>query len=132
MIHTLTVTSHHREEVIDITAHVTEALRTLGVPEGVATLFCPHTTGALTIQEAADPDVARDLTATFSHLVPLRGDYRHAEGNSDAHVKAALVGCAQTFLVEAGRPRLGRWQGIFFCELDGPRQRQLWLKVLPG
>ena len=132
MIHTLDVTSRRREEVIDITALVTGAVALAGVPDGVATLFCPHTTGALTIQEAADPDVARDLTATFSRLVPLRGDYRHAEGNSDAHVKAALVGCAQTFLVEHGRPRLGRWQGIFFCELDGPRERQLWLKILPG
>lgn len=132
MIHTIEVTSHHREEAIDVTERVTAALAALGVRDGVATLFCPHTTGALTIQEAADPDVARDLVATFARLVPHHGDYRHAEGNSDAHVKAALVGCAQTFLVEQGRPRLGTWQGIFFCELDGPRRRQLWLKVLPG
>jgi secondary thiamine-phosphate synthase enzyme len=129
MTKTLTLRSHLREELVNITALVAEAVAASGVDEGVATLFCPHTTGALTIQEAADPDVARDLVATLARLIPLRGDYRHAEGNSDAHAKAALIGCAQTFLVEQGRPKLGQWQGIFFCELDGPRDRTVWLQV---
>jgi secondary thiamine-phosphate synthase enzyme len=132
MNQTLTLATRSREALVDITGLVAEAVAASGVDEGIAMLYCPHTTGALTIQEAADPDVARDLVATFARLVPLRGDYRHVEGNADAHAKAALIGCAQTFLVEQGRPKLGQWQGIFYCELDGPRERTLWLKIIPG
>jgi len=125
---TLTLSTTRREEFVAITS----ALQTLCAKnnwrDGTLHLHCPHTTAGLTVNENADPDVARDMLAALSKLVPSSGDYRHAEGNSDAHVKASLMGPALTLLVEAGRILLGTWQGIYFCEFDGPRRRQLWVR----
>jgi len=115
-----------------VTDLVQRLVRERGFADGVLALYCPHTTAALTVNEGADPDVARDVTATLRALVPERGDYRHAEGNSDAHVKCSLVGQGLFVIVEDGRVRLGTWQRIFFCEFDGPRSRSFWAQWLPG
>lgn len=129
---TLAVKTGRREVLVNITREVTEAVSTTGVKDGVAIVYCPHTTGAITIQEAADPDVALDISNTLTTIVPYEGDYRHAEGNSDSHLKAALVGSSDMIPIEDGRLRLGTWQGIFFCEFDGPRDRKVLVKVLAG
>jgi secondary thiamine-phosphate synthase enzyme len=131
-LQTLAVKTGRREVLVNITREVTEAVSTTGVKEGVAIVYCPHTTGAITIQEAADPDVALDISNTLTTIVPYEGDYRHAEGNSDSHLKAALVGSSDMIPIEDGRLRLGTWQGIFFCEFDGPRDRKVLVKVLAG
>ena len=131
-LQTLSVQTDRREVLVDITRAVTEAIATTGVTDGVAYVYCPHTTGGITIQESADPDVALDISNTLSRLVPHAGGYRHAEGNADAHVKAALVGSSDVIPVEDGHPCLGTWQGIFFCEFDGPRRRKVHVKVLAG
>jgi secondary thiamine-phosphate synthase enzyme len=101
-----------------------------GVAEGTCYLYVPHTTAAVTINEHADPDVASDVEGFFDRLVPLRGPYKHSEGNSDSHMKSILVGAMQTIFIEGGKLALGRWQGIFFCEFDGPRDRKLYVKIL--
>jgi secondary thiamine-phosphate synthase enzyme len=106
------------------------AVQRSGVSSGICYLYVPHTTAGVTINEHADPDVARDLEGVFDRLVPQKGPYRHSEGNSDSHAKAVLVGPGQVIFVERGELALGRWQGVFFCEFDGPRQRRLHVKVV--
>ena len=127
---TLNVTTHAREEMADITNAVANLVHAHGWTDGALLLFCPHTTGAVTINEGADPDVVRDITVNMKKLVPHRGDYLHAEGNSDAHIKSSLFGCDQMVIVEGGRLQLGTWQKIYFCEFDGPRSRKLWVQWL--
>jgi secondary thiamine-phosphate synthase enzyme len=120
------VRSGARREMIDITSKVAAAVE--GAGDGLCHVFVPHTTAAVVINEHADPDVARDLTAAYEAMVPqIR--FAHAEGNSDAHLMATLLGSSVTVPVEGGRLRLGTWQGIFFVELDGPRSRKVWVKV---
>lgn len=126
----LQIQTHGREELVDITGAVRKLVREQGWQSGALLLFCPHTTGAVTINEGADPDVARDITVNMTKLVPRKGDYRHAEGNSDAHIKSSLFGCDQMVIVEGGDVELGTWQSIYFCEFDGPRTRTLWVKFL--
>jgi len=126
---TLTVKTDRRTQAIDVTAQVKRAVRESGVQSGVCHLYVPHTTAAIFINENADPDVARDIEATLDHLIPLAGNYRHAEGNADSHIKSILVGASQCVLIENGQLVLGRWQGIFFCEWDGPRERRLLVKI---
>lgn len=127
---TLTLHTTTREQMLDITSAIRELVSTRGWRDGALLLFCPHTTGALTVNEAADPDVARDMTVNMGHLVPRHGDYRHAEGNSDAHIKTSLFGPSLMLIVDGGEVRLGTWQGIYFCEWDGPRSRKLWAQWL--
>ena len=124
------VSTRSRTEFVNITSQVEEALRREGVAEGVCHVFVPHTTAGVTINENADPDVTRDILATLSRLVPPQGDYRHGEGNSDAHVKASLMGFAATVPVSAGRLVLGTWQAIYFAEFDGPRRRRCLVTAL--
>jgi len=124
----LIVKTGRREEFIAVTRMLEEMCARKGWQDGMLQLHCPHTTAGLTINENADPDVTRDILMTLSKLVPLSGGYRHAEGNSDAHVKASLMGSGLALMVEAGRILLGTWQGVFFCEFDGPRTRQLWVR----
>lgn len=119
-----------RDEWIDVTGLVAEAVRASGVREGLCVVFAPHTTAAVTVNENADPDVPRDARLQLSAISPVRPDYRHAEGNSDAHVKTSLVGPSLQLIVSGGRLLLGRWQGVWFCEFDGPRTRQLWVRTL--
>jgi len=113
-----------REEFVDITADVTRVAREAGVANGFALVYCPHTTAAITINENADPDVVRDLLAGLAAIAPRSAAWRHAEGNSDGHLKASLVGPSVTIPIVEGRLTLGTWQGVYFCEFDGPRQRR--------
>ncbi|HUX08209.1 MAG TPA: secondary thiamine-phosphate synthase enzyme YjbQ [Acidobacteriota bacterium] len=129
MIKRIQINSTRRCEMIDITPQVAEAVREAGIDEGLCTVYCPHTTGAVTVNEGADPDVAADILARLERLAPPDAGYRHAEGNSDAHVKAALIGPSVSIPIENGRPALGTWQRIFFCEFDGPRQRTALIKI---
>ncbi len=125
------ITTSARRQFLDITARVREAVAESGVREGLCVVYCPHTTAAITINEHADPDVVRDIDAVLTKLAPRRGDYAHVEGNSDAHIQCSLLGPSQTLIIHAGRLVLGTWQGIFFCEFDGPRQRTFYVKILP-
>ncbi len=118
-----------RSEFIDITSRISDELKRSGVLNGTCNVYMPHTTAGLTINENADPDVTRDILAGLSHLVPLHGDYRHAEGNSDAHIKASLMGFSLMVPVIDGHLVLGTWQGIYFCEFDGPRNRHVLVGI---
>ena len=125
MMRTLGIRSSQRVELIDVTHEVTEVVRGSGVAEGFCLVYVPHTTAAVTINENADPSVVRDVIRKLSELVPQDDAYSHSEGNSDAHVKSTLVGCSTVIPVQGGRLVLGTWQAVYFCEFDGPRQRQL-------
>ncbi|WP_319469020.1 secondary thiamine-phosphate synthase enzyme YjbQ [uncultured Pseudodesulfovibrio sp.] len=127
---TLQIRTHDHEEMLDITGAVRGLINENGWSDGALLLYCPHTTGAVTINEGADPDVVRDILVNMRKLVPHTGDYHHAEGNSDAHIKSSLFGCEQMVIVEGGNIQLGTWQKIYFCEFDGPRTRKLWVKWL--
>jgi secondary thiamine-phosphate synthase enzyme len=129
---TLLVKTERRTQLVDVTAQVQKAVASSGVTSGVCYLYVPHTTAAVTINECADPDVARDFEAAIDRLIPAHGPYRHSEGNSDSHVKSILVGVSVTVPVESGKLALGRWQGVFFCEFDGPRERKLNVLVVAG
>ena len=125
---TIRIQTHDHEEMADITTAVRKVINENGWSDGALLLYCPHTTGAVTVNEGADPDVVRDILVNMRKLVPHRGDYHHAEGNSDAHIKSSLFGCDQMVVVEGGNIQLGTWQKIYFCEFDGPRTRKLWVK----
>lgn len=127
---TLTVQSHHQVEMIDITRAASQAIRDCGITDGVAVIYTPHTTAAITINENADPDVSRDMVMAINKLVPMQDAYRHLEGNSAAHIKSSLFGASETLIIENGSLILGTWQGLYFCEFDGPRQRKVHIKVI--
>ena len=127
---TFEVHTSRREELIRVTSALQELVDAKGWRDGALVVYCPHTTAALTINEAADPDVAADLVMALSRLLPREGGYKHVEGNSDSHVKTTLVGPSQTLIVSGGRIQLGTWQGVFLCEWDGPRNRKLWAQWL--
>jgi secondary thiamine-phosphate synthase enzyme len=129
-VQTLKIKTDRRTQLLEVTAQVEQAIEKSQVTDGVCYVYVPHTTAAVMINECADPDVATDLEGAFDHLIPFEGPYRHAEGNSDSHMKSVLVGASQTIFVERGHLVLGRWQGIFFCEFDGPRERRLQVKVV--
>ncbi len=124
------VRTTQRQQFVDITSQVQRCVDEAGFEDGLVCIFVPHTTAGVTINEGADPDVLRDLSDTLSDLVPNRADYRHAEGNSDSHVKSSLIGPSLTVIVEGGRLKLGTWQAIYFTEFDGPRSRQCWVKTI--
>jgi len=127
----LKVRTGEREELKDITGEIERIIEKKGWKEGAAHIYVPHTTAGILVNEGADPDVAGDILRRLKVLAPLRGDYRHYEGNSDAHIKASLTGSSLLLMVEGGRLRLGRWQRVFFAEFDGPRQREVWISFLP-
>ncbi len=131
MIHELLVNSSTREEFIEITSQVQELVTNTGKQAGQVICFVPHTTAGITINENADPDVRRDLVYKLHKEIPQSDGYHHTEGNSDAHLKASLMGFSLTLLFERGRLLLGTWQGVYFCEFDGPRHRKLIVKVVP-
>jgi secondary thiamine-phosphate synthase enzyme len=120
-----------RTEMVDITVEVQRVVSALGIKTGTCYVYIPHTTAGILVNEHADPDVAHDAEGAMDRLVPAAGPFRHAEGNSDSHVKAMLVGTNTFVFVEEGKLALGRWQGIFLAEFDGPRERKLYVKVLP-
>lgn len=133
MLVTETIKTRERNQFLDITARVAAAVGKSGVKEGVAVVFVPHTTAAVTINENADPDVKSDMTRKLGEMIPHRESYYdHGEGNSDSHVKTSLVGPSLTVIVHDGALVLGTWQGIYFCEFDGPRTREFHVKVMAG
>jgi len=128
-MHVFSVKTRSRNEMVDITAKVKQAVSEAGVKNGICTVYCPHTTAAITINENADPDVPEDILMKLRKMVPPDEGYAHREGNSDAHIKSSLVGNTAQLLVENGQIELGTWQGIFFCEFDGARSRKVWIQV---
>jgi secondary thiamine-phosphate synthase enzyme len=130
MIQTFQVKTSIQTEFIDITRSVQETVKKTGLEDGICIIFIPHTTAAVTINENADPSVVQDILMELNKIVPFKDQYRHMEGNSPAHIKASLLGCSQTVFVESGKLVLGTWQGIFFCEFDGPRDRKVHVKVM--
>jgi len=129
-MHSFSVTTHSRCEMVDITHRVEEVVSAQGVKEGVVCVFAPHTTAAITINENADPAVPKDVLTQLERMVPRNAPFSHREGNSDAHIKSSLVGASEFVIVSGGKLMLGTWQSIFFCEFDGPRTRRVFVQVL--
>jgi secondary thiamine-phosphate synthase enzyme len=123
------VNTQRHTEFVPVTCHVQTAVTEMGIRDGVVTVFVPHTTAGVTINENADPDVAADMASALDRMVPWNGPYRHGEGNSAAHVKASLMGSSVRVPVQNGRLHLGTWQGIYVCEFDGPRTRECWISA---
>jgi secondary thiamine-phosphate synthase enzyme len=127
----LEIRTRQRTEFVEITDRVNAMLRQSNLQEGICVVYCPHTTAAVTVNENADPDVVHDLLAWLNRSIPQhQPDFRHSEGNSDAHIKSSLMGPSVTLIVDKGALVLGRWQGIYFCEFDGPRTRQVHVQIL--
>lgn len=129
MLNRLSIRTHSRSELMDITPLVRDMVHKSKIENGVCYVFVPHTTAGITINENADPSVRQDILAELDKLVPWQGDYSHLEGNAAAHIKASLVGSSETIPVEKGDLVLGTWQGVFFAEFDGPRRREVWIKI---
>jgi secondary thiamine-phosphate synthase enzyme len=129
MVHALALRTSRRTKFVNITAEVARQAVASGVASGVCYLYVPHTTAGVTINEGDDPDVARDIEAALDRIVPRDAGYKHYEGNSDSHIKSSLVGVSQSVLIEGGQLVLGRWHAIFFCEFEGPRHREVHLKI---
>ena len=126
----LSVKTSTRTELIDITSQIAKAVNKSGIRDGLCMLYVPHTTGAVTINESADPSVRGDIMMVLNQIVPWEANYKHMEGNSPAHVKATLVGASELIAIENGALVLGTWQGIFFCEFDGPRTRKIHAHIM--
>ena len=127
-----TVKTNSQTEMIDITASIQDVVHKTGLQEGFCFVFVPHTTAAVTINESADPSVKSDMLKVINQVIPWEAGYRHMEGNSPAHIKSTLVGASELIAVEKGRLVLGTWQGVFFCEFDGPRTRKVHVNLLPS
>ncbi len=132
MVETISIKTSSGEEFRDITSLVAEKVKSAAVSEGIVTVFVPHTTAAVTVNEDADPSVLRDIISSLDRMIPVKGDYSHLEGNSHAHIKSSIIGSSRQIIVEGGKLKLGTWQGIYFCEFDGPRRREVWIKILPA
>lgn len=132
MLQTFEVQTSAKTDLVDITRLVQEAVRKTKVADGICIIFVPHTTAGITINENADPAVSQDIVMMFDKIVPNRGPYQHLEGNSPAHIKASMIGFSQMVFVASGKLVLGTWQGIFFCEFDGPRSRKVHVNVMQG
>jgi len=129
MVETIHINTTKRTQLIDITSKVSEMVKRSNIKDGVCLVYVPHTTAAVTINENADPSVSEDIINIINEIVPWRYDYKHLEGNSPAHIKATLIGPSITIIIENGHLSLGTWQGIFFCEFDGPRNRRVLVKI---
>lgn len=129
---TLSVKTDSHTQMKDITRLIQDEVRKSGVKDGLCVVFTPHTTAAVTINENADPDVVRDLNMELGKIIPWEDGYHHIEGNSAAHLKSSLVGASEQIIIEDGRLLLGTWQGIYFCEYDGPRSRKVIVKIMEG
>lgn len=132
MIKNINVKTRRRTEFVNITSDVQEAVSQSGVKNGVCYIYVPHTTAGVTINEGADPSVEKDIENMLNKLIPHNAGYRHMEGNSDAHIKTAVVGSSEAVIIEGSRLLLGTWQAIFFCEFDGARNRKVTVKVIAG
>ena len=131
-MHRFPVRTSSREQLVDVTREVDEAVRALGLAAGAVLVYCPHTTAGIAVNEGYDPDVAADVLGWMRGRVPHRDGYAHAEGNSDSHIKAILTGGSQLLPVDDGALALGRWQKVFLAEFDGPRQREVWVSAVRG
>lgn len=129
MIKEISVTSSKRADFIEITADVSKAISSSGIKEGTALIYVPHTTAGITINENADPSVKKDIMKELDKTVPWNDGYSHSEGNAAAHIKASIIGESVSVIISNGVPVLGTWQGIFFCEFDGPRKRKVFIKI---
>lgn len=132
MIERFTLRTTARNQLIDITTQIQTFVKTTQIRSGICVVFTPHTTAAITINENADPSVKADVLKKLNESFPKEDDYRHAEGNSDSHIKSSLVGCSETIIVADGQLVLGTWQGVYFCEFDGPRNREFIIKLVNG
>lgn len=130
MIKEVFVKTSSRTELVDITHKVEEIVSASNIHSGICMVFVPHTTAGVTINENADPSVQRDILHELNKLIPFDDDYSHTEGNSAAHVKSSIIGASMTMIIENGSLKLGTWQGIYFCEFDGPRNRKVWIKLV--
>ena len=130
MIEIINVSSNRKSQLIDITSEVDRIVRKIGIEDGFIILYVPHTTAGILINEGADPDVQRDILETLDKLIPRDAEYKHVEGNSDAHIKSTIIGCSIIILIENSRLVLGTWQHIFFYEGDGPRNRKVYMKIV--
>ena len=126
----LTVKTRERTELIDITSDINQLIQKAGIDQGLCMIYVPHTTAAVTINESADPSVKSDMLMILNRIIPWEADYRHLEGNSPAHIKSTLVGSSEWVAIENRRLVLGTWQGIFFCEFDGPRTRKVDIRIM--
>ena len=127
---TLRLSTQEKNVMLNITSDVKRLVAESGVKRGLCLIHAPHTTAGIAVQEGYDPDVARDITAFLSSQVPETGDYQHVEGNSDSHIKSLITGTGQVLPIEYGTLQLGRWQAVFFCEFDGPRERTVWVQII--
>ena len=125
-----TVKSRTRTELIDITSKIQDMVMSAGIDQGLCMLYVPHTTAAITINESADPSVKEDILMIINKMIPWKADYRHLEGNSPAHIKSSIVGASELIAIDNNRLVLGTWQGIFFCEFDGPRTRKVQVRII--
>lgn len=132
MLKEISIKTHSRTDMVIIDSQVQEAIRESGIQEGLCVLWVPHTTAGVTINENADPDVVRDILYEVNKIVPFQDGYTHMEGNSAAHIKSSLFGPSLTLIIRDGRPVLGTWQSVYFCEFDGPRSRRLVIKIVEG
>lgn len=130
MLKELNIKTGARTEFKDISSHIQKVIRESGIEKGICYIYVPHTTAGIIINEGADPSVQRDIQKTLEKLIPFKGDYSHAEGNSPAHIKSVLTGTSQTIIIDGGKLLLGTWQSVFFCEFDGPRSRRVIVKVI--
>lgn len=131
-MNTININTKTRTEFIDITENVQRIVKEKGVSSGICVVYCPHTTAGLTINENADPSVKKDIINHLQELIPEDKGYSHIEGNADSHIKSSLIGSSLNVIIEDGRLILGTWQGIYFCEFDGPRKRDVYVKVIKG
>lgn len=129
MINELSISTSNNVEMKDITREISKLVRDSGIKEGLCTIFIPHTTAGITINENADPDVVRDFTMEINKIVPFDDNYKHMEGNSAAHIKASMMGFSESIIIHNGDLLLGTWQGVYFCEYDGPRRRKVIVKI---
>ncbi|ABX31006.1 protein of unknown function UPF0047 [Petrotoga mobilis SJ95] len=132
MIYTYSLKTHNREEMIDITSYIQQSVENSKIEEGILIVYVPHTTAAVTINENADPSVRKDITDFLRNKIPKSTEYSHLEGNADSHIKSTLVGPTLSLIIENGKLLLGTWQGIYFCEFDGPRNRNFIVKIIEG
>ena len=129
---TLSIKTNERVDLVDISSQVANEVKTSGVTTGTVTVYVPHTTCGVTINESADPDVARDIKMHLAKLVPQDGGFKHYEGNSDSHIKTSMIGSSENIFIEDGKLVLGTWLGIFLCDFDGPRTRKVYIKIVEG
>ncbi len=131
-LHTFTINTEEKQSFTNLDRHLEEALRESDVEKGIMVVYCPHTTGAITINENADPDVKTDLELGLNETFPNKSAYIHMEGNSDGHMKSSVVGASETLIISEGTLILGMWQSVYFCEFDGPRTRTVYVKIIEG